>query len=325
MRAFRTVLLVLVALAAGTVLWLDLTDLSRSSGAAPVLAPAEPHASAKKPEEKPTAGTHPPAKTKIAAADPALIEQGPYGPLPRIAADGRRPFQVYAAPSDAKTDKPRVAAIVTELGLGRVATEAAIDKLPGAVDLAFSPYAADLDALTGRARAAGHELLLAVPMEPIGYPSNDPGNRALLTAFPAAENIAQLKWLMARFTGYIGVIPSFGSRFLASAGHLSPILNELNARGLMFVDFSPTHDSAAPRIAQQLKLPIAEVTERIDEEPAPDAIEAALAKVEAQARRDGAAIAIGLPYPVTVERLAAWLDGLAAKGIAVVPVSALAK
>jgi polysaccharide deacetylase 2 family uncharacterized protein YibQ len=325
MRALRTVVLVLVALAAGTVLWLDLTDLSRSGGSAPVLTPAEPTAPAKTPADKTPSGPRAGAKGAVAAPDPALIEQGPYGPLPRVAADGRRPSKVYAAPNDGKVDKPRVAAIVTELGLARAATDAAIDKLPGAVSLGFSPYATGLEALTGRARAAGHELLLAVPMEPIGYPSNDPGNRALLTAFPAAENIAQLKWLMARFTGYVGVIPSFGSRFLASPGHLSPILNELNARGLMFVDFSQTNDSAAPSIAQQLKLPIAEVEQRIDEEPAPDAIDAALAKVEAAARRDGAAVAVGLPYPVTVERLAVWLAGLPEKGIVAVPVSALAK
>jgi polysaccharide deacetylase 2 family uncharacterized protein YibQ len=326
MRALRTVVLVLVALAAGTVLWLDLTDLSRSGGAAPVVMPAQPAPPAKtEAPAMPPAGARPPAKHAVAAPDPALIEQGPYGPLPRIAADGRHPSKVYAAPAEAKTDKPRVAAIVTELGLARVATDAAIDKLPGAVSLGFSPYANELEAQTARARAAGHEVLLAVPMEPIGYPSNDPGNRALLTAFPAAENIAQLKWLMARFRGYVGVIPSFGSRFLASSGHLSPILNELNARGLMFVDFSPTHDSAAPQIAGQIKLPLAEVTQRIDEEPAPDAIDAALAKIEEAARRDGSAIAVGLPYPVTIERLAVWLAGLAGKGIAVVPVSALAK
>ena len=315
----------LVALAAGTVLWLDLTDLSRSGGAAPVVTPAEPAAPEKTPPAKPPTGPRPPAKGAVAAPDPALIEQGPYGPLPRIAADGRRPSKVYAAPAEAKTDKPRVAAIVTELGLARVATEAAIDKLTGAVSLGFSPYAPELEAQTTRARTAGHEILLAVPMEPIGYPSNDPGNRALLTAFPAAENIAQLKWLMARFTGYVGVIPSFGSRFLASSGHLAPILGELNARGLLFVDFSPTHDSVAPQIAEQLKLPVVEVDQRIDEEPAPDAIDAALAKVEAAARRDGRAVAVGLPYPVTIERLAVWLAGLPGKGIAIVPASALAK
>jgi polysaccharide deacetylase 2 family uncharacterized protein YibQ len=245
--------------------------------------------------------------------------------LPRIAPDGRRPSDVYAAHHAGNSGRPRVAVIITDLGLARAATDAAIDKLPAAVSLGFSPYAAELPALTGRARAAGHELLLAVPMEPVGYPSNDPGNRALLTAFPAAENIAQLKWLMARFTGYVGVIPFFGSRFLASPGHLSPILKELNERGLMFVDYSPTGDSAAPRIAGEIGLPIAVADLRIDEEPAPDAIDAALAEVEAAARRDGAAVAVALPYPVTIERLAAWLAGLPGKGIAPVPVTAIAK
>lgn len=332
MRALRTVVLLLIALAAGTVLWLDLTDLGRSTGSAALIAPA-PTAPApvkppadKQPADKPATSTPPaPTKSAVAMPDPALLEQGPYGPLPRIAADGRRPSQVYAAPHDGKVDKPRVAVIVTDLGLARAATDAAIDKLPGAVSLGFSPYANDLAAIAGRARAAGHELLLAVPMEPIGYPSNDPGNRALLTAFPAAENIAQLKWLMARFTGYVGVIPFFGSRFLASPGHLSPILGELNARGLIFVDHSPTRDSAAPQIAEQIKLPIAVATERIDEEPSPDAIDDALEKIEAAAKRDNSAIAVALPYPVTIERLAAWLSGLPEKGIVAVPVSALAR
>ena len=351
MRALRTVVLLLVALAAGTVLWLDLTDISRPGSPVSVIAPAEPGASdktahdntapgkadhdkptpAKPAHDKPTpsdthaAAPQPPANIPIAAPDPALQEQGPYGPLPRIAADGRRPSKVYAAANDGKVDKPRVAVVVTDLGLARVATDAAIDKLPGVVSLGFTPYANDLEAITARARAAGHELLLAVPMEPIGYPANDPGNRALLTAFPAAENIAQLKWLMGRFAGYVGVVPSFGSRFLSSAGHLSPILGELNARGLLFVDYSPTRDSAAPQIAAQIKLPVAVVDQRIDEEPAPDAIDAALEKVETAAKRDGSAVAIGLPYPVTIDRIAAWLATLPEKGIVAVPVSALAR
>ena len=100
MRALRTVVLLLIALAAGTVLWLDLTDLSRSAGSVALVAPPEPTAPAKppadkpppeKPADKPATGAPPPApiRSTVAAPDPALLEQGPYGPLPRIGARRR--------------------------------------------------------------------------------------------------------------------------------------------------------------------------------------------------------------------------------------------
>ena len=41
--------------------------------------------------------------------------------------------------------------------------------------LAFSPYADDLPRSVAKARAAGHEILLQVPLEPYGYPDVDPG------------------------------------------------------------------------------------------------------------------------------------------------------
>jgi polysaccharide deacetylase 2 family uncharacterized protein YibQ len=50
-----------------------------------------------------------------------------------------------------------------------------------------------------------------------------------------------------------------------------------------------------------------------------------LAKVEAQARRHGFAIAIGHPHDGTIEALSGWLPGLGARGLDLVPVSAIIK
>src|SRR6185503_12316649 len=55
-------------------------------------------------------------------ADPALIENTPQGPLPRIADDGRTPMAAYAAP--APTGKFRIAIVVSGLGLSAKATQA---------------------------------------------------------------------------------------------------------------------------------------------------------------------------------------------------------
>ena len=40
-----------------------------------------------------------------------------------------------------------------------------------------------------RARARGHEIMLQVPMEPVGYPGNNPGPKTLLTERGEEANI----------------------------------------------------------------------------------------------------------------------------------------
>src|SRR4029077_1070172 len=109
-----------------------------------------------------------PGAAKLAAApDPRLVERSDFGPLPRIGPDGARPAQVYArpAPSLAK-GRPRIALVIGGLGLNDQATTRAITKLPGEVSLAFAPYGANLKVQAAKAREAGHEILLQMPMEP---------------------------------------------------------------------------------------------------------------------------------------------------------------
>ena len=105
-----------------------------------------------------------------AAPEPRLIEQTHYGPIPRIGADGARPSEVYARPavfsSGLTQGSPRIALLVGGMGLAPRATESAIASLPGAVTLGFAPYGADLAHETARAREAGHEVVLQIPMEP---------------------------------------------------------------------------------------------------------------------------------------------------------------
>ncbi|MDP1340887.1 divergent polysaccharide deacetylase family protein, partial [Klebsiella variicola] len=78
------------------------------------------------------------------------------------------------------------------------ATAHAIETLPPEVTLSFAPYGPRLQEWIDKAREAGHEVLLELPMEPFGYPQNDPGPHTLLTGGNTAENISRLEWLMSR-------------------------------------------------------------------------------------------------------------------------------
>lgn len=257
------------------------------------------------------------------APDPALVEQTRDGPLPIVGKDGRKPWQVYARPFDQNDKRPRVSLIISGLGQSTGATEAAIQRLPGPVTLAFSPYGKNLEQWTTLARAAGHEVLLTVPMEPIGYPENDPGPHTLLTSLSDKENKERLLYLLSRFTGYVGVLNTMGARLTTTPQSLKPILQELRDRGLMFVDARSSLRSVAAAQAREIGLPRAINNRFIDIKASRSEIDQRLDELERIARENGYAIGIGSPYPVTVERVVLWAQELDSRGIALAPVSAM--
>ena len=146
------------------------------------------------------------------------------------------PWEVYARPLTGNEQGQRVGILVTGVGLSRAATMAAITKLPGEISLVFEPYAPDLNNWLLRARLAGHEVFVGLPMESENFPDEDPGPLALSTTVQVAENMNRLHSILSSFAGYVGVVSTMGSKFSEAEGQLKPILTELKKRGLMFVD-----------------------------------------------------------------------------------------
>lgn len=257
------------------------------------------------------------------APDIAFVAYGRHGPLPIIAADGRRPMEVYARPFDSSDPRPRIAVVVSGLGLSRTITETAIDTLPAGVTLSFAPYAKDLQLAVNAARAAGHEVMLELPMEPFDYPHNDPGPYTLLTQTDVDENLDKLEWLMSRFSGYAGVINDQGDKLLGSIEDLTPIMKALTDRGLLFLDRGNARRSMAGRVAHDLGIPWALVVANIDERASRSGIDVKLLQLEETARQKGAAAGAGFAYPITIERITAWAESLDEKGLVLAPVSAV--
>ena len=257
------------------------------------------------------------------APDPALVKSTDDGNLPVVAADGRTPLQVYARPYKA-TGRPRIALVVGSLGLSQATTLAAVQQLPGGVTLAFAPYGRNLQDYVNQARAAGHEVLLQVPMEPMDYPTNDPGPHTLLTSLTINRNLKRLDWLLGRFTGYVGVVNYMGGRFTSAESHLAPISEAMRGRGLMFLDARASSASVAVDVADKLGLDVAASDRIVDVTASRAAIDARLLELERLASATGGAIGIGFPYPVTIERLAQWTRAMGDRGFDLVPVSALA-
>ncbi|MGH7040735.1 MAG: divergent polysaccharide deacetylase family protein, partial [Acetobacteraceae bacterium] len=270
-------------------------------------------------------GRSPPGPRPVAAPEPALATRAPAFPghvLPRIGPDGRTPMAVYASAFDRADPRPRVGLILAGVGLNRAASLAAIRALPAGITLAVSPYATGLAPVLAAARATGHEYLLSIPMEPQSFPLNDPGNHALLTRLTSAQNRHQLDWVLSRFAGYVGATGALGAlageRFAGSAEDMDPVLARLAQSGLLYVD---------PRPGAR-RLPSAwgsDVDVVIDAPGSAAAIDAALDRLDRIAHRRGHALGlVGAVRPVAVAHVAAWANGLAAHGLVLAPVTALA-
>lgn len=255
-----------------------------------------------------------------------LLQPTRHGMVPRVAEDGTRPFDAYARPVGRLPVAAgnRIAIVVGGLGISEDATRTAIERLPDSVSLAFAPYESGLDRWVGRARQGGHEVLLQIPLEPFDYPRVDPGPRTLTVAAAPSANLDHLHWLMSRFSTYVGVINFMGARFTAEEDALVPVMAEIGRRGLLYLDDGSSSRSRAALVAPA-GAPFAAADLVIDAAPEPEAIDAALRRLEAIARQRGSAIGTASAFPATVERIAEWARQAGDRGIVLVPVSALAR
>jgi len=262
----------------------------------------------------------------IPEPDPALLEAVPGLPqviLPKIAADGRTPMDVYAAGFNRLVSMPRVGLLVTGIGMNEAESLDAINKLPGAVTLGISAYATGMTALLEAVRKAGHEYVLSVPMESRGYPLNDPDNRlALMTSLSPPENLKRLRVFMSRASGYVGVTDAFGpmngAGLLGLPDQRDPVLAELAQRGLLFIDARTSRQSPARSSTRSIDIVLD------DDGSDPTTLDDRLEMLIRMARDSGAALGlVSVPRPVTLQRTAAWSRTLAARGVVLAPVTGL--
>ena len=273
-----------------------------------------------------TAGAVDPTVASAQGLVPELLEESEHGAIPRVSSTGATPFDAYAQPSATPATaggKPLIAIVVTGLGLNATGTSSAIEQLPGPVTLAFAPYGKNLAGVVGSARSAGHEILLEVPLEPFDYPDSDPGPDTLLTGQAPRDNLNKLFTVMGKFGGYVGVINHMGARFTSSTADFSPIMEELGARGLGYIDDGSSARSVAPQLAAANTVEFGRADASLDQEASRQPILDQLKALEDRATQKGSAIGVISALPVSIETLAFWAKTAQDRGFTLVPVSAL--
>jgi polysaccharide deacetylase 2 family uncharacterized protein YibQ len=264
------------------------------------------------------------AKALPRAPISGFVERTGAGDLPKIGPDGRTPAQAYARPFAATPGTPRIALIVGGLGMTQKHTLAAINELPPEVTLSFVPYSPNLQDWINKARAAGHEVLLELPMEAYDYPNVDTGPLTLVTSAKAEENVRRLNVLLGKATGYFGVTNYQGARFATDAAAAQPVMKVLKDRGLIFVHDGAAARSALPQAANATGLDFTVADRIVDADLNADSIDRELLALEALAIQNGEAIGVGFAYPVTIEQFRLWAESLKAKGYQLAPASSAA-
>ena len=215
---------------------------------------------------------------------------------------------------------PMIAIVIDDMGLNRKMTQKAIE-LPAPITTSFLPYAGDLERQTARAGQAGHELMLHLPMQPFS-PRKNAGSGALTVSMTESEIKTALDDALAAFDGYVGVNNHMGSRFTADSELMRIVLDELNNRGLLFLDSVTSKHSTGYKVAQEIGMPA--VARQVFLDNTDEEIPIRLKDLERFASKNGMAIGIGHPHQATIKALKNWMPDAAERGFVFVPVSTIA-
>jgi len=252
-------------------------------------------------------------KDQVAALPPAeILKAFPEVSEPR--------WRKYAIPVTITNGAPLIAIVIDDVGLNGQRVDKLLS-LPTPLTLAFLPYANNLQKYSNMSRSRGHEVMLHLPMEPTSRTSN-PGPDALLQDLSPTEMLLRTKKNLDSFDGYVGVNNHMGSKFTAFEPGMTIVMDEIAARGLLFLDSRTTAKSKGYDLARARNLPTANRDIFIDNEIKPDAIMAQLKKVEAFALKNGTSIAIGHPYNETIDALREWIPEAQKRGFQFIPITA---
>ncbi|MDQ7018140.1 MAG: divergent polysaccharide deacetylase family protein [Robiginitomaculum sp.] len=215
--------------------------------------------------------------------------------------------------------RPMIALVIDDIGPARAWSQMALD-LPMPVTMAILPYVPDAANWAIEAKAAGHEVLLHMPMEPFGL--EDPGPGALLRRLSADQNRQRLTAALERVPGVIGVNNHMGSRFTSCARCVAEVADLLHDRGLLFLDSVTSGKSAAARIVGKTGVPIIRRDVFLDDLDTPAAIATQMLRAEKLAIKNGVVVVIAHPRPASMAALKTWPESLEKQGIKMVSLRA---
>ena len=213
---------------------------------------------------------------------------------------------------------PRLVIILDDIGYSAEAGQRALD-LPGAITYAVLPFTPHGRWLAEEAHRRQRDVMLHAPMSNLA--GMELGAGGLTMDMDEMTLRATLRAGIADIPHVQGVNNHTGSELTTHREPMEWVMKELKEQNLFFVD-SLTHSaSVAGKVALEHDIPTLKRHIFLDNVAEADAIAREFRRAVEIARRDGVAVAIGHPYPATLEFLERALPALEQEGIRLVPVS----
>jgi polysaccharide deacetylase 2 family uncharacterized protein YibQ len=326
--------------------WTEAAPPVAQAPAARPLAPAAPGPAAPAPADAPPAPAAnpvpdppppldptppaPPAKPPLALAAPAEPPPAlPYEepgvapvapPVEQVPLEPVTPPAVRRHLAPERLEGPTVAIVIDDMGY----SDQAVRRLIAAqrpLTLAFLPFSDNVQGPAQAAAAAGLEVIVHLPMEPVGH--ENPGPDAIRVGMSAATIQERVAAALAAVPGAVGVNNHMGSKATADPATIRPVMAELARSGLFFLDSRTTGRSHAQAAALAAGVPAIGRDVFLDNDPGVAAVTRQLQVLERRARSHGYAVAIGHPHAGTIQALLQWFPQAEARGIRLTTLSHL--
>jgi len=237
----------------------------------------------------------------------------------------------YVADSSIPKDRigqsrKRIAILIDDIGYDLSPLKELL-KIDASLTFAILPhYAHSVDA-ANILHKAKREILLHLPMEPHTFPDENPGMGALLLGMSDQQIEDEVNKDLDAIPHLAGVNNHMGSKFMEDETKVDIVFRQIKRRNLFFVDSRTTPLSRGPEIARKLGLRFISRKVFIDNKNDCKAIFRNLTtQIDSEFdHKSEAVVMIGHPHVKTIRALKEAIPVLRARGVDIVPVSALVR
>ena len=155
--------------------------------------------------------------------------------IPIISKDGDIPWKVYAKPFDKRKNKNKIklAVLISYAGLDENLTQKIIDAFDENVSVSFSPYAKNLKEQVEKARTAGKETYINIPL---AMNKGDPGPYGMMEELTSDENFSRLTKAIGQGVAVSGILNIIekGQSSLPE-NRIRKLISQANQHGLIYI------------------------------------------------------------------------------------------
>ena len=225
--------------------------------------------------------------------------------LPKIASDGRKPWNEYGKSVEIKPNFKKVAVIIKGLGFDPSSLEKIAKSLDSEVSISLSPYAINPEKKILQARQLGHETYVDLLLSSKDFLKADSGPMSMSITITKEDALQRLRKSLATSAPIGGVVINDGVADESNSEIIVALLTELKNRGLAVID--ATNGTGIDKIKiKGLARKKADIV--IDKDFKKESIEKKFKQAEDLAFSKGHVLVVIDPKPIAIVSLYKWIE-----------------